>query len=898
MIRRWQLIALAFAMLGTWNSPSHADLPAGVSDAVAWYDTLGFPDCKDLPYVRVATGSWMKSGSNPPENRYVEGFLESEEAGAFTVFLCSVSDFKDRFGMDEPYAPLTTVRFVRKDTGPAYGHVGFEVLDFNKASSDALDRVRAQAAKTAEDGGLLWGRPVSQRARIFAFARAGLQKGLSETASTLMIFAANIRDEQTGKADPLKLRETLQAQIGHAVLIKAEADWRNPSISWAEQLKAYGSFAARYPASPQVAYAEEAAGALKKMIAEEAAHHPKPLEKMTPAEQVAENIYQLRFLANAMWIMRGHYPIDAWTPDGKEVITPVHRLVDLGQAAVPQLIEALDDRRFTRCMEMQMNGLAEPRVLRVGDVARQILEDMSGRNFYPVKTDDGKLVHGTTRRQAEAWWKEVRGKGEKQVLINKAASGGGEGLMAARKLVEKYPDAAIEAIEGGIRATKEAGYRGEYVEVAGRLPGDAPVPFLRSQLGPGNGLCSQVFAAEALFARGKPEAVSAMIEAWRAVQPRLPTDQDDAFSEVGGLIAFLAESGEARAIDALGHDLRKTPVDVRLALVQVYLPFGQHGSGSSVGKSVSITRPPRDRPNLPTKEASDAVERLLVSELDDTERRFGMERDFSNFSVVDPRVCDMAAHALSSLWPDKYRFQWEFTSTKCNAEIAGMRNRWRSDHGLPALPPPADVVIPEAKKSDVDPMLDRFAAASDDPGREAVAAQIAEAFGLGAIPAVRARLEASRNAAFRGLAINLASRVREVRIEADAGGSAEKSGIASRKGGRLDGGRIAKLAQELEDALPADVHSVTFFAERAGDGTGFKVTLAWASGPAKKQNGWDRELAVRRGNERLYDSNGWSSEGNKQNANIYRAMGDAFEKAIQSEIDAPVIARCRIKRGE
>ena len=102
----------------------------------------------------------------------------------------------------------------------------------------------------------------------------------------------------------------------------------------------------------------------------------------------------------------------------------------------------------------------------------------------------------------------------------------------------------------------------------------------------------------------------------------------------------------------------------------------------------------------------------------------------------------------------------------------------------------------------------------------------------------------------------------------------------------------------MEDALPADVQSVTFFAERAGDGTGFKVTLAWVSGPAKKQSGWDREMAVRRGNERLYDSNGWSSEGNKQNANIYRGMGDAFEKAIQSEIDAPVIARCRIERGQ
>jgi hypothetical protein len=290
--------------------------------------------------------------------------------------------------------------------------------------------------------------------------------------------------------------------------------------------------------------------------------------------------------------------------------------------------------------------------------------------------------------------------------------------------------------------------------------------------------------------------------------------------------------------------------------------------------------------NPPTKEASDAVERLLVSELDDTERRFGMEREFSEAAVLDPRVCDVAAHALSSLWPEKYRFRWEFTSTKCDAEIAGMRNRWRSDHGLPALPPPADVVIPEAKNSDVDPMLDRLAAASDDAGRDAVSAQIAEAFGLGALPAVRARLDASKNAAFRGLAISLASRVREVRIEADAGGSAEKSGVASLKGQSLAGGRLYKLAYELEAALPAEVRSVTLFAERAGDGTGFKVTLMWLSGAGiKKLNGWDRRMAVRSGNQRLYDGND------------YRGMADAFEKAIQAEIDGPVIVRCRIERS-
>jgi len=898
MIRRLQLLAFAFAfaMQGAWSSLGGADLPANVSGAVSWYDTLGFPDARDLLYVRVATGSWIKSGNNPPDNRFAEGFLVSEEADAFRVFICSVSDFKDPYGTSEPHAPLTTVRFVRKNTGPAYEHVGYEVLDFDKASSDALDRVRRQSAKTG--GRLAWGRPVSHRARIFSFARACLQKGRSETASALMGFAANIPEEQTGKTEPQRLNEFLQQDFGEAVLLKAERDCGNPSISWAELLKVYGEFAKRYPASPKVGYAKEAAELLRKMIDEEGAHHPKPPDRMSAAEQVAENIYQLRYLTGAMWIVNSHYPIDAWTHEGKAAIRPALRLVDLGRAAVPQLIEALDDRRFTRCMEMQFNGVFPPSVMRVSNVAQKILEHISGRNLFARRTEQGKLAGATTRQLAEAWWAEVQGKGEKEVLINTAVSGGQEGCAAARKLVEKYPEAAIEAIEAGIRATKEGGYRGEYVEVAGTLPGDAPVAFLRSKLGPGNGLYSQMHAAEALLARGKSEAVPAMIEAWHAVQSRLPTNEGDAYSEVGGLIAFLAESGSERAIDALGRDLGKAPIDVRLAAVEVFLPFGQSGGGSSIGMSVTASgSTPRDTPNLPDEATNAAVERLLVSELDDAERRFGMERDFGGVSVTDPRACDTAAFVLSVLWPEKYRFRWALTSTKCDAQIAGIRNRWRSDHGLPVLQPPTHVVMPTAKKQDVDPLLDQFASATDDAGRGAVKAKIAEAFGLGALPAVRARFEESKNAAFRGLAVNLASRVREVRIEADAGESAEKSGIASLQGQSLAGGCLYQLANELESTLPAGVHSVTFFAERAGDGEGFKVTVAWIAGGIKRQNGWDRLMAVRSGNQRLYDGNGYASMDGIPNAEIYRGMGDAFEKAIQSEIDAPVTARIRIERS-
>ena len=59
-------------MLASLLFSSGAALTADSSDAVAWYDTLGFPDAKDRTYVRVATGLSSQSGNHPPENTFAE----------------------------------------------------------------------------------------------------------------------------------------------------------------------------------------------------------------------------------------------------------------------------------------------------------------------------------------------------------------------------------------------------------------------------------------------------------------------------------------------------------------------------------------------------------------------------------------------------------------------------------------------------------------------------------------------------------------------------------------------------------------------------------------------------------------------------------------------------------
>jgi hypothetical protein len=354
------------------------------------------------------------------------------------------------------------------------------------------------------------------------------------------------------------------------------------------------------------------------------------------------------------------------------VITPVHRLVDLGYEAVPQLIEALDDRRFTRCLVESFKATSAPVAMRVGDLAKKILEHLSGRNFFARRADDGSLVNGSTRQQAESWWAEVHAKGEKKLLIEAAAAGGQEGCTAARKLVEKYPDVALAAIDAGFRATPNDGTRSEFVELAGELPGEAPLAFLRSKLTPNNGVYSQVQAARALFARGKPEAVPAMIAAWAGIQKRLSTDEGDSYYEAGRLITFLAKSGQAEAIQALIQRMRTAPVEVRLAIVRAFAPWPKSAGMSASGKSVHVEA---DIAELPAGPAGVAIERLLLAALDDREKRLMMTGHYDEATYEDPRVCDMAAFILSKRWPQKYRFHWARNASECDAQIASMRGR-------------------------------------------------------------------------------------------------------------------------------------------------------------------------------------------------------------------------------
>jgi hypothetical protein len=679
MMWRSPCLVPAFAIIAAWIAPVRADFPAEVSDAIAWYDSQGYPNAKDLPYVRVATGRPTVEGDKPPAETFLEGFLVREEGDSFNVFVCSRIAFKNTGATK--WSPRRNYGvFTRANPGPAYKRVDFEPLDFEKAVSDVLEKARAPQSAGAHAR-----LPAFERLRIFLYARACLQRDLSEKGSALMDIARIMPDEKTGEPDQRPLRDKLQEEVGDLVLAKAEFDWSVPSRTWNVILKQYEQFDTRYPASTKLAHALESAELVRKMIAEEAAHHPKPLDQMTHDEQVAEDIYQLRYLSMSIWSTMNGRPLKLIFVRGAKAEAPVQRLLDLGLEAVPQLIEALDDRRFTRSKGPTLSGAMGPSVVRVGDYAREILANLACREFSGNPAE--------VRHQAEAWWEEAKKKGEKQMLIDVVATGGRLGLDAARRLAEKYPDSAIDAINAGVRATKEKSSRGEFVELAGSLPGKASLAFLKLMLGAGNGIPAQVTAARALTARGEPGVVPVMIKAWHSAQPRLAADEPAIYQQAGRLIAFLAKSGNPEAIDALGQAMRKTPIDERLAIVQVFQPPGTNSSSFAVGNH-SPNFPLELADHFPGKagsavnppgKAGHAIESLLISALGDAERRFQMKGTFNQSSYEDPRICDFAAAVLSARWPAKYQFRWSADAKECDAQISILRDKWRSEGATPRI---------------------------------------------------------------------------------------------------------------------------------------------------------------------------------------------------------------------
>ncbi len=633
----WSLALVTAVCLLACDSPRIAK-PKNVSaqerrDAFEWFDGLGLLDAGSAPFVRVTTG---RPGGDGARNEVVHGFLLDGEEDTFRVLLTD----------------LTKQTFVKTAVdAPAEERTGYEAITVNSYAEQWLADLEVEGAGFSRER-RLFGAKLSLRAELFVVARACAAQGHDDVASKLCDYA-NRTDIGSADRQPASFQPAVSADVADGQMWQAVAAFGYPGIPRPRLRERFQRITEHFADSEHAARAQGTASMLEVMIDEDRARAeagPVGLQEMAVEDRVAELIFQLRDQNGRQWSQPGACDVFS-DPRGEE--SPAHQLVEIGFDSVPQLIAALEDQRFTRSVGFHRDFYFSHHVLRVGDAALAILQEIAGRTFYQrtytnaAMTKDGAA--STVQAEASAWWAEVQEKGEKQVLIEAVGRGDDSSVAQARRLVEKHPDVALEALESGLARAEEPWTRSRLVQIVDELPGDAAAALLSRQLRSGPDLATRLPAAMALYRRGRTaDAVDAMIEQWRQYSR---SDGEDG-RWIDTLIDFLAGCGQVRAVEALAEDLRRRPVDLRVAVVGAYA-YSRSFSFFAVGSGPAGLPDP---PPKPEDGFDAAVQSLLVAELSDRKRHKSSSMGLGDARFTDPRVCELASYVLSKRWPQRFAF--------------------------------------------------------------------------------------------------------------------------------------------------------------------------------------------------------------------------------------------------
>lgn len=692
------------------------------SEDFAWFSGLGYPDVKDFPLVRVATGLWSKSGDEPPKNRYVHGFLLGQGGDKFTVMYLDLAT--DTLTKSAPEAK-------------EHERVGYELKSLPEFAAEYLQELGERANAKPGEWPRRFGETIAQRAEIFVLAWGCSRQGHDDAAADLYFQVARMPSHRGSDQPRLTLRQEIAGELAHAEMWRTVLQCGDTAVSRPQLLEAFERIVKNFPDSEHVKQAKENAKLLRQMIGEDREHAEnrkagKPFAELSSKEQIAELIFQLRDQNGHQWSQPGS--CDVFVTDGKED-SPAHQLVKIGYDAVPQLIEALTDTRFSRSVGFHRDFYFSHTVLCVGDCAEQILSQIAGRSFYNAVSTSGYMHQdqqaAATKAAASAWYAELQAKGEKQLLLDETATGDDRAVYQAARLTDKYPDDALPALIAGARKSKEPWTRARLVALAGATKGDAPITFLLDELKNGPTRDCRLAAAVALHGRGRPEAVTAMIVEWN--RPR--DDEEDRFGR-DDLVGFLAGCNEIEAVDALGRGLADRPVDVRVEVVSVFGRDGNLSLSHFGGAGLSPGKAPNEK-NRPGLRA--AVLKLLLAALDDTEERYGMSGNWNGKDFSDPRVCDVAGHVLSNLDEKCYAFDLSASLAHRDRDRLLLKNVLRKEQGLPELPLPESRVVTPVADEKVAPLLTQLEAA-DESNQESVEREIYK-LGVGALPTLLKRLK-------------------------------------------------------------------------------------------------------------------------------------------------------------
>jgi hypothetical protein len=324
------------------------------------------------------------------------------------------------------------------------------------------------------------------------------------------------------------------------------------------------------------------------------------------------------------------------------------------------------------------------------------------------------------------------------------------------------------------------------------------------------------------------------------IQPGTDLPSDPSY--LGDLLSFLASSGHPDAYRALAKDLGAQPIERRFWVVSAFL--GRDGTTSilSVGPS-ALAGAHAERPDSLAPEAARVLEDLLGERLGDQSEAEDVWMDVGG-SEVDARLGHVAARALAAWFPERYRYEPRASAREREEQRLQAQNLWRAARGLtrlaPAPPRPRPTPLPEAE---VLPLLERFLAAEDDASRAAAAAEV-ERRGLGALPALVARVralpdDAPRRRDLEALGGRMASTVAEVLVTKDsvAPGEALATALAEVKDRPFSGAAFVRLLVTALRTPPEGAVGIRIRVARPEDLSGAVLSVTLLREPLR---GWGR----------------------------------------------------------
>jgi hypothetical protein len=719
-------LALLLGSLGVARAdpPPTSPLTAEEREFFAWWDGLGYPDVGSLPFVRAWVGDWIGHGNSDPVAQTTQGFLVHEEGPKFRVFLTDLSVFEgtSKEEEDRPWA-----------------RIGFERVDlesFVRAGLDGLARQGPEIPwfdKSDPFDAHRWSFP-NQAFRIAVLARACAGRGLDDLAHRMCDRARfeqtrPLLTQQLGPDDPTpragfdSLKTWIRSESRHVF----ESGFGDPEKTWADLLvdaerdaRAFAPERLRDDGNGDVAV-------LRRMVAAAAARRagpPKP-EPRTEPERIAALVDGLQDVAVTF--------VDSWglwfqDPGPDRPALAHDHLEALGFAAVPALIAALDDVRFTRVVEYQETGKGQFRgsvdVLRVGELAWRILDRISGKALSSTSVGGPPTSRQPTRRRAATeWFERAKERGEIAFLVEQVEEAGQQADVAAKRLARLDPAAAVAAIEKGVSASPGFARHNLVVELVA-IEGEVSTATLLRLLPRLADSTAGVAAASALWRRGRREGLDDLIRRWKA-----PPPADAMWWGREHLARALAETGHVDAVRALGEGLAERPTRERLDVVETFvLQPAEPGE-------VAPFSPPR------SPEWEREIEALLASRLDDEDRVEG-QRIGSDRAGVDPVVGEWALRALASRDPKRWSFDPKAPARERQTARVAAANAWRASRGLDPVAPtrravPAPIPLPSIRA-----VVDRALGSSASEDRRKALEEI-EAKGLAAVPALREALAAA-----------------------------------------------------------------------------------------------------------------------------------------------------------